>query len=337
MSSSPTPNPWSTNPTHTGFIPLTKTHSLHATISGPLRTPKTPLTIIIPGVSATATEWSAVHRQLSQETRCLLYSRSGHGPSSSLAGPITAVSIASELLTLLEAADLPGPYILIAHSWGGIIAREFLHLRNEEVGGIVFVDANQELNTTLDQWCSPFVSAMWKDVDIYDVTGIREHTSLSASEWDAFQAEVQTPKYALVAAQEMAAYRPSGPVLAAKRQLEAEEPVMGDRPVSVIKGNSLRDFKVVYEAGLARGNGSVEERRLYEEFIEPVSREVRDEGWQRGNLRLSGNGRFVRTRGEWTGHNVHLTEPEIIVEEVRWVLGELRNDLDESNGGKVVG
>lgn len=189
--------------------------------------------------------------------------------------------------------------------------------------GLVFVDANQELNTTQDLWPEDFVKAIWGDLEVFEITGVREHTALSPSEWAAFQKEEQSGKHQATAALEFQSYRSSGPLLATKRQLEASPQVLGNKPVSVLKGNSLRDFQLMYEAGLEAGNGTEEERRKYEAWIEPKSHEERDEGWQRGNMRLSGNSRFVRTGGEWTGHNVQLSEPEVIVRELRWVLGEI--------------
>lgn len=185
---------------------------------------------------------------------------------------------------------------------------------------MVFVDANQELNTTLDLWPEDFVQAIWKGLDVFEVTGVRSHTALSPAEWAAFEEEEASEKHQATAALEFNSYRPSGPILAEKKQLESSQPVLGTRPVSVLKGNSLRDFTEMYEAGLAAGNGMRGQRNKYKNWIEPESHVQRDEGWQRGNMRLSWNARFVRCKGEWTGHNVQLTEPETIVGELRWVL-----------------
>ena len=45
-----------------------------------------------------------------------------------------------DLVALLKAADIPGPYVLVAHSFGGTIARVFAGEHPDEVKGIVFVD-----------------------------------------------------------------------------------------------------------------------------------------------------------------------------------------------------
>src|SRR5262249_54114865 len=45
-----------------------------------------------------------------------------------------------DLVALLKAADVPGPYVLVAHSFSGTIARVFAGEHPDEVKGIVFVD-----------------------------------------------------------------------------------------------------------------------------------------------------------------------------------------------------
>jgi pimeloyl-ACP methyl ester carboxylesterase len=54
--------------------------------------------------------------------------------------PRTAADVVTDLHTLLRAADVPGPYVLVAHSLGGIFSR--LHQRTypDEVRAMVLVD-----------------------------------------------------------------------------------------------------------------------------------------------------------------------------------------------------
>jgi pimeloyl-ACP methyl ester carboxylesterase len=313
-------NSWKTLPSYSGLINLSSTTQLHATITGPPRIPGQPLIIIIPGLSASPVQWTAVTRLASTFARILLYSRSGYGLSTARpdSGPISAVSIATEMSALLQAADLKGPYVLVAHSWGGIIGREFVHLRNEDVAGLVMVDANQEINTTDDPWPLSYVRAMGEGLDFLSVTGIRANHRLSAEEWTAFQAEAEENKvkHAAVSAAEMAGYRDSGPELGRKKQLEAKLPVLGERPVSVLAGRAVQDFEKIYQAGLERGNGTEKERSLFREMEEGY--EERDNDWQKATMRLSRRSRW-RVAGE-SGHNVQFTQPEVIVEELKWVL-----------------
>ena len=50
-----------------------------------------------------------------------------------------------ELHTLLQAAEVPGPYVLAGHSLGGFMARLYAATYPDEVVGLVLVDAYTEL------------------------------------------------------------------------------------------------------------------------------------------------------------------------------------------------
>jgi pimeloyl-ACP methyl ester carboxylesterase len=256
----------------------------------------------------------------------LVYDRAGYGLSSEISPnttSISAVDIATELNDLLHAADLSsGPFVVVCHSYGGIIAREFVHLRGADAGdvcGIVFVDANQELNMIEGPWPAPYIDAVVEGLDVWDVVGISENHGLLEDEWQVLLSRNKeyAEKHARVAAVEAKGYIDSGAVLAAKRHFDMKDPpLLGSSPVSVIKGRTYRDFKMMLEAGTRAGSGTEEERRKFREMIETYDK--LDEKWQKGLLGLSRRSRWARA-GK-SGHNIHLTEPEVIVEEVKWVL-----------------
>ena len=49
-----------------------------------------------------------------------------------------------ELHTLLKNAGIPGPYILVGHSFGGMNVRLYANMYPNEVAGIVLVDSAHE-------------------------------------------------------------------------------------------------------------------------------------------------------------------------------------------------
>ncbi len=49
--------------------------------------------------------------------------------------------MAEELHVLLEKAGASKPYILVGHSLGGLVVRSFVSLYQEDVGGVILVDA----------------------------------------------------------------------------------------------------------------------------------------------------------------------------------------------------
>jgi pimeloyl-ACP methyl ester carboxylesterase len=58
--------------------------------------------------------------------------------------PRSTGEIALDLHTLLTAAGVPGPYVLVGASTGGLIAREYAAVYPWEVSGLVLVDAISE-------------------------------------------------------------------------------------------------------------------------------------------------------------------------------------------------
>jgi pimeloyl-ACP methyl ester carboxylesterase len=55
--------------------------------------------------------------------------------------PRTLVSMVSDLHALLTTAEIPGPYLLVGHSYGGMIVRSFAQTYPSDTAGLVFVDA----------------------------------------------------------------------------------------------------------------------------------------------------------------------------------------------------
>jgi pimeloyl-ACP methyl ester carboxylesterase len=71
--------------------------------------------------------------------------------------PHTAEAVASELHDLLDAANIEGPYVLVAHSLGGLFARLYASTYQDDIAGLVLVDAWPEAMPKLlgpEQWAA---------------------------------------------------------------------------------------------------------------------------------------------------------------------------------------
>jgi pimeloyl-ACP methyl ester carboxylesterase len=70
------------------------------------------------------------------------------GPGSAGATPApsprTAAVMVEELHTLLATAEVPGPYVLVGHSFGGLLVRLHATRYPQEVAGLVLVDSAHE-------------------------------------------------------------------------------------------------------------------------------------------------------------------------------------------------
>jgi pimeloyl-ACP methyl ester carboxylesterase len=77
---------------------------------------------------------------IARDTRVCVYDRAGRGWSDPADTTQDATQIATDLHTLLQRGDVPGPYVLAGHSFGGLYVLTFASRYPEEVAGMVLVD-----------------------------------------------------------------------------------------------------------------------------------------------------------------------------------------------------
>jgi pimeloyl-ACP methyl ester carboxylesterase len=108
-----------------------------------------PTVILENGLGSTSSAWALVQPDVAEVTRVCSYDRAGTGWSDSNSDPRDAQHIATELHTLLQKAQIPGPYVLVGWSFGGLYAREYVGQYGNEVAGLVLLDSSHP-----DQWTS---------------------------------------------------------------------------------------------------------------------------------------------------------------------------------------
>jgi pimeloyl-ACP methyl ester carboxylesterase len=84
---------------------------------------------------------------LARHTRVCTYDRAGDGLSDARPAsvrPLTGATQARELHTLLQVIHARPPYVLVGHSYGGMITREFAARYRHQVAGMVLLDASSE-------------------------------------------------------------------------------------------------------------------------------------------------------------------------------------------------
>ena len=296
------------------------THRLRLTALGCSRNPCDPAVLIIPGLGSSITSWAAVRRQLAQFIRVYSYDRSGYGESDLSTETPTSTTIAYELDLLLRKARVAPPFIVVAHSWGGILSREFLAVRPDYVTGMVFVEANQEQTLARLDWRLLANSPILTGVDRAKVLKTDSSHKLTVEEWEVYQAAEATEKHQKQAALEYEQYPHSFPVLAAKSQLKRDPPILGSRPVCVIKGDNGRDFQELFRAGIEIGNGNESERAAFKDILSTW--DENDQALQMGNLKLSSRQNYFQV--PLSGHHLQLTAPDGIVRGVKWVVENIK-------------
>lgn len=127
---------------------------------------------------------SAVFPMVARFTRVCAYDRpdtrlDGADLSTPVAQPHAADQAADDLYRLLIAAGERGPYVLVAHSYGGVIAMLFARTRPADVAGLVMVDAATQL---IQQVASPQAVTTWSEINEKSVPAAPEAVRLA----DAF-------------------------------------------------------------------------------------------------------------------------------------------------------
>ncbi len=110
-----------------------------------------PTVVLIAGSGDFSFDWSLVQPDVSRVTRVCSYDRAGIAWSDPGPTPRTMRQDAYELHKLLGAARVKGPYVLVGHSIGGLIARVYAEQYPDEVAGVVLVDPTHEDTTLMYQ------------------------------------------------------------------------------------------------------------------------------------------------------------------------------------------
>lgn len=108
---------------------------------GPERTdPALPTVVFESGIAASSQNWLEVQRRVAEYARTVSYDRAGLGWSCESDCARTPGNIARELREVLRAAGVEGPFVIVGHSFGGLVARRFAAEYADKVTGVVLVD-----------------------------------------------------------------------------------------------------------------------------------------------------------------------------------------------------
>lgn len=122
---------------------------IHMLVMGSINAELSPTVILEAGIASFSSNWAWVQDELAASTRVVAYDRAGLGWSDPAPAPQDAQESAEDLHTALQVADIQGPFLVVGHSYGGLVVRAFADLYPDEVVGMVLVDASHP-----DQWAA---------------------------------------------------------------------------------------------------------------------------------------------------------------------------------------
>jgi pimeloyl-ACP methyl ester carboxylesterase len=110
-----------------------------------------PTVILETGLGGSSPTWAWIQPEVAKVTRVCAYDRAGLGWSdpAPTGTPRDGQQVAVELHTLLQKAGIPGPYVMVGHSFGGLYTLVFAHQYPRDVAGVVLLDSSHP-----DQWTS---------------------------------------------------------------------------------------------------------------------------------------------------------------------------------------
>jgi pimeloyl-ACP methyl ester carboxylesterase len=115
-----------------------------------------PAVILEAGIAASCLNWTSIQAELSRFTRVCSYDRAGLGWSDPAGSRRTISNAVEELHALITIAQIPPPFILTGHSFGGLLVRCYASRYPGQVAGLVLLDP-----LAAAEWLKPS-EAQWK-------------------------------------------------------------------------------------------------------------------------------------------------------------------------------
>jgi pimeloyl-ACP methyl ester carboxylesterase len=112
-------------------------HRLHLNCTGS----GSPTVVLEPGAGSMSSNLGWITPAVARDTRVCVYDRAGRGWSEPADPSPDGLQTVTDLHTLLQRGQVPGPYVLAGHSFGGLYVLTYAARYPDEVAGLVLIDS----------------------------------------------------------------------------------------------------------------------------------------------------------------------------------------------------
>lgn len=268
-----------------------------------------PTVVLDAGAGGFSLAWELIRPAIARVTRVVVYDRAGLGWSDPSPHPRRADVMAEELHALLTNGNISGPYILVGHSLGGPVARQFAACYPDDVAGLVMVDsAHEQQAKRFPERLVKMFEGMRSMVAVMKLVGrsgifalipklvpIDDLSKLPKQTADTIRGVVASSKSHIETT--------IAETLSVIKVETQPVPTLGDLPMIVISHGRLDTNAVPPSLG-------VEVRDAYERV------------WHEFQVEIAGlSRRGRRIVAERSGHNVIFDQPEIVIESILELVG----------------
>ena len=101
-----------------------------------------PTVVLEAGLPSSSLTWAAVVPEVARFAKVCTYDRAGYGWSETGRPPRTAANVVREMRLMLRNAEIAPPYVLVGHSFGGLVVQLYASTYPADVEGMVLVDSS---------------------------------------------------------------------------------------------------------------------------------------------------------------------------------------------------
>lgn len=279
-----------------------------------------PTVVFEPDWGGLSVEWQAIQNEIGKITSCITYDRAGYAESPINKIRRTAPQIAGELYSVLQNSLTEPPYIIVGHGAGGFYAQQFALMFPRFIAGLVLVDSM----TCDDSEFSALETPFYQDNISNEarMNTLKHYTEMEKEEFEQVVMPVVQRVYSdfppelkhflmtytsdqnfyKTITDEYDAFEESAKIF---KQAKGNFPKI---PVKVL----CHDWQVMAELAMQLGCPESEARAVEELWIKHSS----------GLLGLSDLSELLLVKG--SSHNIHYSNPEIIIESIVKMIEEFR-------------